>query len=172
MREGNSMKTRLNFEIVFALLVFLLFTSVTTNDSQAEDGKLIERGRYLVNQAGCNDCHSPGYAISDGATSEDTWLTGDALGWRGPWGTTYPSNLRLIVTKLSEDQWMAYAKNLRTRPPMPWYNLRRMKDKDLRAIYAFISKLGPAGQPAPEYVLPGEEPKTPYVLFPSPPAEK
>jgi hypothetical protein len=166
------MKTRLNHEIVFAVIALLLFTCITIKDSQADDGKLIERGRYLVNQAGCNDCHSPGYAFSDGATPEDNWLTGDALGWHGPWGTTYASNLRLIVPKLTEEQWMDYAKNLKTRPPMPWYNLRRMKDRDLSAIYAFISHLGPKGEPAPEFVPPGEEPKTPFVLFPSPPEEK
>jgi len=163
------MKTKV---ILCLILMCFVISSAATRYTLAEDDGLIERGRYLVNQAGCNDCHSPGYAFSDGNTPEDSWLTGDALGWRGPWGTTYASNLRLIVPKLTEEQWMAYAKNLKTRPPMPWYNIRRMKDRDLRAIYAFISHLGPAGDPAPEYVEPGEEPKTPYVLFPSPPGEK
>jgi len=156
-------------QILSSITAIFLITSVMIQDAPAEEGELVARGRYLVNQAGCNDCHSPGYANSDGATPEESWLTGDALGWRGPWGTTYASNLRLIVPKLTQEQWMAYAKNLKTRPPMPWYNLRKMKDRDLHAIFAFISHLGPAGKPAPEFVPPGEEPKTPYVLFPSPP---
>ena len=25
---------------------------------------------------------------------EAQWLTGDSLGWRGPWGTTYPECLK------------------------------------------------------------------------------
>lgn len=45
----------------------------------------VERGRYLVKIAGCNDCHTAGYAISAGKVDEKQWLTGDALGWRGPW---------------------------------------------------------------------------------------
>lgn len=56
---------------------------------------LIVRGRYLVKTSGCNDCHTPGYTASGGKVDEKLWLTGDTLGWNGPWGTTYPTNLRL-----------------------------------------------------------------------------
>src|SRR5688572_2915819 len=56
-----------------------------------------ERGRYLVRIAGCNDCHTEGYAFANGDIDESNWLTGDALGWRGPWGTTYAANLRLTA---------------------------------------------------------------------------
>src|SRR5262245_19163636 len=64
-----------------------------------------ERGRYLVSIAGCNDCHTPGYAMSGGKVPEKQWLTGDQLGWQGPWGTTYPSNLRLYMQIVSEAEW-------------------------------------------------------------------
>ena len=46
------------------------------------DRVLVERGRYLTHVAGCNDCHTPGYAAADGRVPESLWLTGDALGWR------------------------------------------------------------------------------------------
>ena len=59
----------------------------------------------------------------------------DALGWRGPWGTTYASNLRLFMQGIDEQQWLRLARTLETRPPMPWFNLRRMSEADLRAIY-------------------------------------
>ncbi len=68
---------------------------------QAQDKKKadpqVERGRYLIQIAGCNDCHTANYAPSGGKVPEKEWLTGDALGWRGPWGTTYPTNLRLYM---------------------------------------------------------------------------
>ena len=42
---------------------------------------------------------------------------------------------------------------------MPWFNLHRMSDPDLRAIYRYVQHLGPAGKPAPDYVPPDK----PYV---------
>ena len=130
------------------------------------DGTLIERGRYLAQTAGCNDCHTPGYALSAGKVDEAKWLTGDSIGWAGPWGTTYPINLRLFMNELTEQQWLAIARTP-ARPPMPWFALRDMSDDDLRAIYAFVRSLGPIGQPAPAYVPPGQTAQTPVVRFPA-----
>lgn len=52
---------------------------------------------------------------------------------------------------------------------MPWFNLNRMKEEDMRAIYQYIRHLGPGGKPAPDYVAPDGEPPPPYALFPPPP---
>ncbi len=128
---------------------------------------LIERGRYLVRTSGCNDCHTPGYTESAGKVDEKLWLTGDALGWNGPWGTTYPTNLRLWMRGRSEANWLATARSFQPRPPMPWFNVHAMTDADLRAIHRYITWLGPAGKPAPAYVPPGQAPAGPVVRFPS-----
>jgi len=135
----------------------------------AGDDASIARGRYLVQTSGCNDCHTPGYLMAEGNVPVDKWLTGDTFGWRGPWGTTYGANLRLFMAGMSEDEWVREAKELRRRPPMPWFNLNIMDEADLRAIYRFTRSLGAPGAPAPAYVPPDEEPKPPYALFPSPP---
>jgi mono/diheme cytochrome c family protein len=127
---------------------------------------LVARGRYVVGIAGCNDCHTAGFAPSGGKVAEAQWLTGDALGWRGPWGTTYAPNLRLYMQSVSEDEWVRKAKTLSTRPPMPWFNLHRMTTHDLRAIHRYVRHLGPAGSPAPDYVPPERTPQQPYVQFP------
>lgn len=129
----------------------------------------IERGRYLVRIAGCNDCHTPGYAQTGGNVPEKQWLTGDSVGFRGPWGTTYPANLRLLMQKLSEEEWVRMGHTAQLRPPMPWFALRDMTTQDLRAIYRFTKSLGPQGEPAPAYVPPGQEPGGPVVVFPQPP---
>lgn len=136
----------------------------TASQSEADQ---IERGRYLVKVSGCNHCHTPGYEESGGTVPEERWLIGDTLGWRGPWGTTYAINLRLLLSNLSEDHWMSLART-QSRPPMPWFALRDMTDEDLRAIYRFIRQLGPAGELAPAFVPPNQEPRQPYVLFPTP----
>ena len=133
------------------------------------DPKRVERGRYLAAIAGCNDCHTPGYVVQNGKVSEDVWLIGDKLGWRGPWGTTYASNLRLAVKDMREKDWLDYARKLETRPPMPWFTLRIMHEDDLRAIFHFIKSLQPEGEPAPEALPPGKEPPQPYVQFPAAP---
>lgn len=129
----------------------------------------VDLGRYLVRTAGCNDCHSPGYAQQGGRTPEASWLTGDGLGWRGPWGTTYPANLRLLVAGLDEEQWLQHVRTMRPRPPMPWYDLQAMSETDLRAIYRYVRQLGPAGQAAPAYRPPGTPVAGPVVQFPGAP---
>ena len=164
--------------IVYAAFVFVGFWSVNAALADANtplehksgyDMKTVERGRYLLRSSGCNDCHTAGYAPSEGKTPEELWLTGDTFGWRGPWGTTYASNLRLFANQLTEEQWVAMAKTLKRRPPMPWFNLNAMTAEDLGAMYQFLRYLGPAGTPAPAYVPPDQEPSGPYATFPAPP---
>ena len=94
------------------------------------------------------------------------------LGLRGPWGTTYPTNLRLSLSKMTEDQWVKYAKAPKTRPPMPWFNLNQWTDTDLRAFYQYVRHLGPAGAAAPQPLAPDKEPKPPFIQWPAPPPGK
>jgi hypothetical protein len=84
------------------------------------------------------------------------------VGFKGPWGVSYPSNLRLTVQKMSEAQWLVFARSPRL-PPMPWFALRDMTDEDLRALYRFLRSIGPSGVPAPMPAAPGVEVNTPFV---------
>ncbi len=128
---------------------------------------VIERGRYLVKVGGCNDCHTAGYWNSGGKLPESEWLTGDILGWHGPWGTTYSTNLRLYMSAISESEWISIARTMKTRPPMPWYTINEMKESDLKAIYRYIRSLGAAGRKVPDYLAPGEgPPNAPVIKFP------
>lgn len=140
-------------------------------DGESGDGAAVERGRYLVRITGCNDCHTAGYAAAEGALPESEWLLGDTVGWQGPWGTTYAPNLRLSLSRMTADEWVAFARNLRSRPPMPSFSLHQMTEDDLRDIYAFIRSLQPLGEPGLAYVPPGQTAPTPVVVFPSMPQE-
>ena len=143
---------------------------VCAQDAKSAGASPLARGRYLVMIGGCNDCHTDGYAPSGGVTPEKDWLLGSGpLGFRGPWGTTYAPNLRLTASKMREDAWVKYGKELKTRPPMPWFNVNAMSEPDLRAMYRFIRNLGPVGAPALPYLPPEKEPKSPYIQWPAPP---
>lgn len=149
-------------------VVCLLLAASFAPPTLADDDPLIDQGRYLTRIAGCGDCHTPGYILS-GVVDEAVWLTGDTLGFRGEWGTTYPTNLRLRLTAMDEAGWVAYARQMRPRPPMPWFNVAAMTDEDLRAIYRYVRHLGPAGDPAPDFVPPDKTPAGPVLQFPMPP---
>lgn len=122
----------------------------------------IEVGRYLVRVGGCNDCHTPGYAQGNGQTPEAEWLKGSNRGFMGPWGTSYPGNLRRSVAGMSEDDWMEMVATRNGLPPMPWPSLRAMAESDQRAIYRYIKSLPVEGDVAPTALPPGEIPTTPY----------
>jgi hypothetical protein len=101
--------------------------------------------------------------------AENDWLVGQLTGFRGPWGTTYPANLRLSVQSMTEEQFVTMLNTRTTQPPMPWPSVREMTDDDKRAIYAYIKSLGPKGSPAPPDLMADEEPTGPFVWEVPPP---
>lgn len=160
-------------QVVLALASAGIAVSSIAADTQTKSpakpamSKQVERGRYLVMITGCHDCHTPDFLLNGGKTAEKDYLIGGTLGWRGPWGTTYPANLRLYFQNLSEDQWVQLAKEIQRRPPMPYFSLNAMAEADVRAIYRYIRHLGSAGAPAPQFLPPDKEPPRPYVQFPA-----
>lgn len=162
----NAARSRVAVSALLLTAAAAWMSSATAQTGKTGEDPQVLRGRYLVRIAGCNDCHTPGYIQSAGKVDEKLWLTGDALGWRGPWGTTYASNLRISINAMSEAQWLQTARTMQPRPPMPWFNVRAMSDADLKAIYRYVKKMGPEGKPAPAYVPPEKTPAPPFVQFP------
>ncbi len=148
----------------FVALSLTLLAQTAGAASSASDTRIIERGKYLARISGCNDCHTPGYMQADGKVPLDQWFTGSAVGFQGPWGTTYPTNLRLALGGMSEAEWLTRARQP-MRPPMPWFNLSAMSTPDLIALYRFVRSLGPAGEATPVALGPGEKVTTPYFEF-------
>ena len=128
----------------------------------------VARGKYLIATAGCNDCHTPGFMQLGSKVPESEWLTGVPVGWQGPWGTTYAVNLRLLASTMKEDDWVKYLQTFTARPPMPFYNVHAMDEVQMRSLYQYIVALGAPGEPAPDYVPPGQTPKFPYNVFAPP----
>jgi len=127
----------------------------------------VTAGRYLINYGGCNDCHTAGQMEGQPLPGEAQRLTGSRLGFMGPWGVSYPANLRLVFASMTPQQWDALIANPGPygKPPMPWASLQQLSEGDRQAIYAYVRSLGPAGSPAPADVAPGQTPQTPYIVM-------
>jgi hypothetical protein len=114
-------------QLYSALLLVLFGTGVTfqigCNKSMEEKvlskEEMVQRGKYLVEFGGCNDCHSPKMMTEMGPMPDTTrllsghpgdqpvtnvdpgmlaskqWLLTnmDATAWVGPWGVSYTANL-------------------------------------------------------------------------------
>jgi len=145
-------------------------TSAAASPAMPSDADLLAQGEYLVKIAGCNDCHTPGYMQAAGEVPKDQWLVGNTLGFHGPWGTTFAVNLRMKAAEMDEAGWIKYTGELHTRPMMPDFAVRAMRESDRVAIYRFIRSLGPVGEPAPAYLPPGQAPTAPYFQMVLPPA--
>ena len=59
----------------------LVLTCVSLSGALAAD-PAVERGKYLVNIAGCNDCHTPGYFL--GKPDVARFLSGSEVGFEIP----------------------------------------------------------------------------------------
>lgn len=157
--------------LLFVFVVAFLLIGANSGQSKSQSldqnyvkGKTpVEAGKYLIIVGGCNDCHTPGYMLKEGDVPEEQWLIGWDVGFRGPWGTTYASNLRLLVQDISEEQWVKMLSTRKKLPPMPWMNVNQMSEKDMRAIYDYIKSLETKGTKTPENIGPGEDPKTPFI---------
>lgn len=97
--------------------LLLAFQSPKKVASAKDDSEIIERGRYLVNFGGCNDCHTPWKMTDKGPqpdlslllsghpesaklppppkTENTPWFASTAgmTAWAGPWGISYAANL-------------------------------------------------------------------------------
>lgn len=148
---------------VAALLSACQLSTTTTAETDVSAGPTvaaatqIDAGRYLVRIGGCNDCHTPRYAMTGGAEPPETeWLKGSNEPHTGPWGTSYGKNLRLTVAGHSEDEWVHLLNTGTSLPPMPWPSVRAMSEADKRAVYQYIKSLpGDPGQPSPAPLPPG-----------------
>jgi len=140
--------------------------------------KRVARGKYLTTIMGCNDCHTP--AALFGAPDFDRQMAGSDLGWQGPWGVSYASNLTPdIETGLGEWNEADILKALRTGmrpdgttllPPMPWQDFAALTDEDANAIVAFLRSLKPVNHQVPARVPPGQTATGSILVFPPPSA--
>jgi len=121
----------------------------------AADTPSVEFGKHISIVGGCHDCHTVGYAESGGKIDPDKALKGNPVGFEGPWGTNFAKNLRLTVAKMSEDDWVNFAKTFTVGPPMPWFNVHELTAVESRSLFQYIKSLpGDPGEQAPADIPP------------------
>jgi hypothetical protein len=95
--------------------------------------------------------------------------TAGMTAWTGPWGISYAANLTPDVnTGLGIWTEEMFFKAMRTGkhygasrdilPPMPWQNLSKLTDDDLRAIFTYLRSIPPIRNHVPDPVPPGGHP--------------
>lgn len=132
----------------------------------------IERGRYLVNLAGCNDCHTPGYFLgkpdlSHGLAGSDVGfevagmgvfvgsnLTPDHETGLGDW--TRDDIVTAIKTGVRPDGRIL-------APIMPWRAFAGLTESDAGAIADYLISLPPISRKVPGPFGPDE--KTDIVVM-------
>jgi len=82
----------------------------------------------------------------------------------GMWGASFSANLtsdatgignwseEQFFTALRKGKWKGMEGNRDLLPPMPWHNIGKLKDDDLRAVFAFLKSTNPVENlvPAPK----------------------
>src|SRR5690348_13341851 len=82
----------------------------------------------------------------------------------GMWGASFSANLtsdatgignwteEQFFTALRKGKWKGMEGNRNLLPPMPWHNIGKLKDDDLRAVFAFLKSTKPVDNlvPAPK----------------------
>jgi mono/diheme cytochrome c family protein len=156
---------------IAATALALILVTVFPEAAKADETQ-VERGRYLVQIAGCTDCHTPGHFL--GNPDMARYLGGSDVGFEVPGvGTVYGPNLtpddETGLGKWSADEIVTAIRTGMTpegrglSPVMPWPNLTVLSDEDAFAIAAFLQSVAPvsnqvpgpvpAGEPAPSFAF-------------------
>lgn len=140
------------------------------------DDELVARGRYLVTIMDCTGCHTGGALI--GQPDPARFLAGSDIGFGGPFGVVYPSNLtsdkETGLGDWTDEQIVAAVKEGRRPngrvliPVMPWPSYGVLNDDDTRALVAYLRSLEPVPFRTPEPVTPGEKPVAPFLSLMQP----
>jgi mono/diheme cytochrome c family protein len=137
----------------------------------------IERGRYLVNLGGCNDCHTPGYFL--GKPDPSRRLAGSDVGFEIPdTGIFVGSNLTPdrdtgLGNWTREDIITAVQTGVRPdgrmlAPIMPWRAFAELTRSDVGAIADYLISLPPISQKVPGPFGPDERPNLPVMKITAP----
>jgi mono/diheme cytochrome c family protein len=171
-------KSRLNARLVARLLARFAIVVMGTGSAAAMDAQ-VERGKYLVQFGGCNDCHTPGYML--GKPDMSQFLGGSDVGLEVPGlGTFLGQNLtpdketglgnwskQQIITAI---QTGVRPDGRTLAPIMPWRAYAKLTKYDAAAIASYLKSLPPVHREVLGPFGASEKPTVPRmtILMPEP----
>ncbi len=182
------LRMRPNGIVALVVVAAVLGGTAACSSKQAQSGAATEtaammtpplqRGAYLVTISGCNDCHTPGLLYN--APDFKRTLAGSDLGWQGPWGVSYASNLT-PDTETGLGAWTdaEIERALRSgikrdgspvAPPMPWPNYAHYTPEDMAAVIAYLRSVPPVRHKNLGPLPPGQTASGGALIMPAPPA--
>ncbi len=84
----------------------------------------------------------------------------------GPWGTSFAANLtpdatgigswteEQFLVAMKKGKWKGLENSRNLLPPMPWQGYSKLKDNDLKAIFAYLKTVKPVNNPVPMAIPP------------------
>ena len=107
-----------------------------------------KRGKYLVEIAGCTDCHTPQDSHGQPLPGMDF---GGGFVLDGPWGRVASANITPDSSGIPYYDQAMFTSAMRTgfvgarklNQIMPWHVYRGMTDEDMAAIFAYLKTLKP-----------------------------
>ena len=138
-----------------------------------------ERGKYLVEFGGCNDCHTPGYFF--GKPDMERYLGGSDVAFEIPGlgvfvGRNITPDKETGIGNWTEEQIVtAIQTGVRPdgrilAPIMPWHAFAKLTKNDALAIAAFLKTIKPVKHAIPGPFGPGEKVST-FVMRILPPGQ-
>ncbi len=96
-------------------------------------------------------------------------FTMDLTSGTGPWGTSFAANLtpdvtgigtwseKQFFTALRQGKFMGLEGSRQILPPMPWEDIGKLSDEDLRAIFSYLKSIKPVENVVPAPIPPKME---------------
>jgi mono/diheme cytochrome c family protein len=148
-----------------ALAAVAIFCAAAASAEESQ----VERGKYLVTIASCNDCHTPGYFL--GKPDFSRTLAGSEVGFTIPGlgafvGRNLTPDKETGLGNWTDDQIISAITagirpdGRRLAPIMPWQGLSHLSSDDAHAIVAYLRSLPPVKNAVPGPFGPKEVPTT------------
>jgi mono/diheme cytochrome c family protein len=85
--------------------------------------------------------------------------------WVGPWGVSFAKNLtpdeptgignwteEIFIKSMREGKEMGFGRNI--LPPMPWFNVAKLSDEDLKSVFLYLKSIKPIRNEVPQPIPP------------------